>query len=139
MRIGILVIMIIEIKRHNEPFFSTSGLMDTISWLYWGYGVKNLKAIPWLFLIIICFALIYLRLGLCKSHIDNSPKYLVFYEAIYFSAFILTNKSSNDINELGLILRFAVWTERLIFGIFFFGMLTKFLMNELNSYFQPPW
>ncbi len=133
--------------RRNAAKTWNSKIMDTISWAYWGYGVRPFNAIFWIAVIILAFGLLYRELvhrkiGVIKisegDHATaNFDSCISFYEAVRFSALTLASKSPGNIQMDGRSIQFAAKLEKVVGGFFFFIFL-KFLTDEFLSYFKPP-
>lgn len=107
-----------------------SRLVDTVSFIYCGYGVRYERAIIIILSIIIIFGLIY------KCLAFRSKSSISFKDALVLSARTLLLKSPDDIKIEGEYVRYAIWIQKAL-GIIA-ALFIVFLNEEIQSYFRPP-
>jgi uncharacterized protein YjbI with pentapeptide repeats len=118
-------------ERRISSEWGFSRIMDTASFIYWGYGVRPFNAIICILGIIILFGLIYKWLAIrSKSNIS-------FKDALVLSARTLLLKPPGDIKVKGAQAGYVMWIQKAIFG-FFVALFIVFLNQEIQSYFKPP-
>ncbi|MCX6641912.1 MAG: pentapeptide repeat-containing protein [Candidatus Bathyarchaeota archaeon] len=148
-----------EKKRISEPF-GLPKLMDTISWIYWGYGTKPYNPLAYIFAFALIFAGIYYGLVHLKhakvvrksGHTgcekcpwakkeeaqEEANCELSFKEALIFSSRILLLMEKPDDFEIEYAhIGKIVWIERAVFGFLVVPYIDS-LLSELQSYFKPP-
>lgn len=108
-----------------------SRIMDSASWIYWGYGVRPYNAIISILALIFLFSLIYRWLA------SRSKSSISFRDALTLSARTLLLKSPGDVKIEGKHAHYAIWIQKVIFG-FFVALFIVFLNQEIQSYFKPP-
>jgi hypothetical protein len=147
-----------EKKRISEPF-GIPKLLDTISWVYWGYGTKPYNPLAYIFAFALIFACIYYGLVHFKhakvvrksgqhgcekcpwtneEGLEESKCELSFKEALIFSSRILLLMEKPDDFEIEYAhIGKIVWIERAVFGFLVVPYIDS-LLSELQSYFKPP-
>lgn len=130
--------------RRNAAQWNKVKLLDSISWAYWGYGVRPYNAVFWIAVIVISFSALYRYLVRSKraaikssSEDASSTDSLSLFQFLRFSALTLASKSPDNIQIEGSWIRQIIWFERVVGG-FFFVMFFKFLTDEILSFFKPP-
>jgi len=118
-------------ERRISSEWGFSRIMDTASFIYWGYGVKPFNAIICILGIIILFGVIYKWLA------SRSNSSISFKDALVLSARTLLFKSPGNIKIEGAQAGYAMWIQKAIFG-FFVALFIVFLNQEIQSYFKPP-
>jgi len=148
-----------EKKRISEPF-GLPKLLDTISWIYWGYGTKPYNPLAYIFAFALIFACIYYGLVHFKhakvvrkigqpgcekcpwakkeDNLEEADCILSFKEALIFSSRILLLMEKPDDFEIEYAhIGKIIWIERAVFGFLVVPYIDS-LLSELQSYFKPP-
>jgi hypothetical protein len=149
-------------QRENKHF-GLSKILDTIAWLYCGYGVRPWYTVFWIALFIIIFGIIFnqgdgirrsrppritqdtliFKITELGDHTyklifkqEKPERGLSFKDAIFFSATTFASKDTGCLypDESHV---FIAKVERIVGG-FLFGLFVVFFTGALRSYFLQP-
>lgn len=144
-----------EEKRISEPLGYAKAL-DTISWIYWGYGTKMYNPVAYIFSSALIFAFIYyglVRLKWAEVVKKSSPSGcercpwakteeethgdLSFKKALIFSIkTILPMEKPDDFKINYAHIGKIIWIEIAVFG-FLAAHFVNYLLEQILSYFKP--
>lgn len=147
-------------KKRTSESIGFPRLMDTIYWIYWGYGTNPYIPLAWITILALFFACIYYVLVhyknakvVRKSDQDRCEKcpwakkedekqetdsMVSFMEALIFSSRILLMMEMPDDFEIKhAYIGKVIWIERVII-IIVVAPYWNYLLNEMQSYIRPP-
>lgn len=148
-------------KKRTSESIGFPRLMDTIYWIYWGYGTNPYIPLAWIAILALFFACIYYVLVRYKNakvvrksdqagcekcpwakkedEKQETNNMVSFIEALIFSSRILMMMETPDDFEIEHAhIGKVIWIERVII-IIVVAPYWNYLLNEMQSYIRPPW
>lgn len=110
-------------------WFNWAKLIDHISWLFCGYGVKLERIILWIFASILIFAFNYKMFNIIVKTDDPVTSSTSLIDCLYFSTMVLTGLTPGSMHAFGSWM-YLVAIERLL-GYLFLGLFVVVLARKL--------